>query len=774
MTPITIGNYSSGLTKNKKPFLIADEAFQDLENSYVWRDRTKKREGQKLLGRLRRVFVNSSLGLSGPSVWSFNIYSTVIPAILPETNSEIEVGTVVIVIGAVTLIDQGNGTLATSPVSAVVGTINYITGDVTITNAANGVASTITFGYFPSLPVQGIWQREIVNQNNEQTIFFDTKYAYIFQGGGFQEFITGTVWDSTDSDFFLSVNYPSQAKSAAFAQKYMFVTNFVNNALNPMRYTDGVTWTDFYPILTQSGAVNTRTFLTSAKILIPYYGRLLALNTWESPADGAGNPVYGGTANFPNRCRFSQIGNALESTISDSIIDVAWRSDQFGKGGFIDAPVAEDILYAIFYKNTLVVGFERSTWQLRYIGEYGVPFIWERISSDFGGQSAFAAVLFDSGIATIGDRAIVSSNSISVDRIDLQIPDQVFEFQNSENGALRVQGIRHYKREMVYWNYPEMQRGTNSLVYKFPNKVLAYNYRNNTFAIFRDNVTCFGIFQPQTNEITWDRIDIFWEDDTVTWDDINAQVENEIITCGNQQGFVLFYAYIIPDDPSLSIYDIDLTGVNLTVINHNLQAGENIKITDLNFVDSITLQPISTDLNDEIYVVYSIIDKDSFRIAKWDFDLQAYIYDFEFTPDPVNASYVGGGTITVLPKMKMKTKDFNPYMSQGLQMKMNYVDFLVDTKTSGVVSVNLYLDTTLTKGNLLVGNVSVQSAATSPFYLPNSNISWHRFFATTVGQFVSIEVTYNDDLMNTATTHNEDFILNAMTVWTRPAGKNVF
>lgn len=780
MTPITIGNYSSGLTKNKKPFLIADEAFQDLENSYVWRDRTKKREGLKLLGRLRRFYAGVSLGNSAISVWTFNIYSTVVPPITPEANAQIDNGSVVITIQAgpnIVFTDQGNGTL-TSPTLGNSGVIDYTTGIVILTHTAGaGIPVIITFGYFPSLPVQGIWQREVIDQNNEETIFFDTSYAYKFVGTGFQEFITGTTWNCTDADFFLSANFPAQPQSASFAQKYMFVTNYVNNSFNPMRYTDGLAWTDFYPVVSETaGAPNTRVFITSAKILIPYYGRLLALNVWESAADGAGNPVYGGSVLHSNRCRFSQIGNPLESTVNDSIIDVAWRSDKFGKGGFIDAPIAEDIIYAVFYKNTLIVGFERSTWQLRYVGEYGIPFIWERISSDFGGQSPFAAVLFDSGIATIGDRAIVSSNSISVDRIDLQIPDQVFEFQNTDSGPQRVQGVRNYKREIVYWNYPEMQRSSDALLYKFPNKVLAFNYRNNTYAVFRDNVTCFGIFQPQINEYTWDRLDIFWEDDTVTWDDINAQSENEVICCGNQQGFVNFYAYILPDDVSLAINAVDLTGINLTIIDHNLEAGEIIKITGMNFADANTFIPVATTLNDQIYVVYKVIDKDTIQIGKWDFTLQTYLYQFTFSPSPlfIDTVYIGGGLVTLLPKMRLKTKDFNPYMAKGLQMKMNYVDFLVDTKTSGIVSINLYLDTSQVKGNLLVGNVSVQSAATSPFYLPNSNISWHRFFANTVGQFVSVEVTYNDDLMNTATTHYEDFTLNAMIVWTREGGKNVF
>ena len=42
---VLIGGYSSGgLTLDKKPFLIASEAFSNLENAYVFRNRVKKEE----------------------------------------------------------------------------------------------------------------------------------------------------------------------------------------------------------------------------------------------------------------------------------------------------------------------------------------------------------------------------------------------------------------------------------------------------------------------------------------------------------------------------------------------------------------------------------------------------------------------------------------------------------------------------------------------------------------------------------------------------------
>ena len=91
-------------------------------------------------------------------------------------------------------------------------------------------------------------------------------------------------------------------------------------------------WVDLTPLITA-----TRT-LYQALIIIPYYGRLLALNTWEGTTSG----TCTGTLNFSARCRFSAIGNPLATD--------AWRVDIYGNGGFLDAPTNESIVSAGFYR----------------------------------------------------------------------------------------------------------------------------------------------------------------------------------------------------------------------------------------------------------------------------------------------------------------------------------------------------------------------------------------------------------------------------------------
>lgn len=277
---VLIGGYpSGGLTQDRKPALLANEAYSNLENAYVWRDRTKKRDGEVPVGRLSRVFNLESIGNSDPSPWTFNLYTLL--SITSEPNAQIQPGTVLIQIAtlASAFLDQGNGTL-TNAVPGNSGTINYKSGVVTLTTTVGGgLATVVSMTYFPGLPVMGILKRDVATIGIDSTVFFDTKYAYQFSNGFIQlASITPTTWTGTNTDFFWAANYQGATPNL----RYFFVTNNnitlgASTPYDPIRYYSGTDWTALQP---QLDAVPN--FLYQALIVIPYYGRLLALNTLES------------------------------------------------------------------------------------------------------------------------------------------------------------------------------------------------------------------------------------------------------------------------------------------------------------------------------------------------------------------------------------------------------------------------------------------------------------------------------------------------------------
>lgn len=855
-TPQFIAPTAGGLTLNKKPFLLMDGAWQRLMNAYAWRDRIKKREGILLIGRLRRIFSEQASGsvTIGIGQTVFNIFTLLG---ITELHPNIEpgnVGPITFIFGS-PLSQVWNDTTGTAQMTGFSGgitsvSINYSTGDVTVQSGTAYTASTltVTINYYPSLPVMGIPLREIGDTATEQTILYDTKYCYTYVSQSFQELVPGTTWAGTDNDFFWATNW----RGINAFDRLFFVTNFVNDAADPIRYFDGIAWNPFFPLLASNPpTAPPATYLTQARILIPYYGRLLALNTWETTDSGTpGTPNYTTSHNFFNRCRFSAIGNPLA-------VD-AWRTDIFGQGGFIDCPVNEIIISAAFYKNVLIVWFQGSTWRLRYVGEYGLPFLWERISADFGCASTFSTILFDQGVLAISDRAIVTTSGNDVSRIDLDIPDVVFQIEDANEGHQRVCGIRDYQKELVYWAYPDGPLG-----YKFPNYTLLYNYRNNTWAQFRNTITTYGNLASPAG-ISWDSQDITW-DSAVTWDTYIQEEFLDIIS-GNQQGYIHFYAdpnsetimdSQVPafDQESLYISAIDLTGpmIIVTSYSHNLQHEEIIYITGLLFVNTLTGTFVPTSLNNQIYQV-AYIDQDTFGIVMWDFSAQLYTALFSYIPlSSDGATYMGGGQITLFPVMDMITKDFNPLMQAGLQCKFGHLDFLCDATPTAEVTVNLYNNASLEeKANVEVGQRNSSTALTSsgyitaitnanpcqitcrmphglangdsviiqsvggmtningiryfityvdslnfsinvdstsfpiytnggnwqqvnfPFYCEGQDYTWQRFYAGTQGNFFSLQFTYDDNLMNTFATHQQDFVLNALRIWTKPGGSGVY
>ncbi len=770
--PNVIAGYDDGgLVKDVKPFLLIDQAFTKLQNAYVWRNRVKKREGLELIGRLRRILTSQVLPVTSNA--DFYTVADILTSLSLRTaapDGEVEPGSLVITIDSggadETIVEDssGNGILvatATNNLGFTTGYIKYITGEIYLNFSgviSAGLTVSADLGYYPTLPVMGIWQRELGFINNEQTVFWDTVFDYVNPGTGFQQ-LTSTVWAGTDSDFFSVANF----RGTNPYDRLFFATNFVNTAANPMRYFDGSTWTTFAPLVSATDT------LFQAKILVPYYGRLLALNVWEGTT--VGTPAAAN--NYFSRCRFSQVGNPIQSD--------AWRSDIFGKGGFIDAPTNEAIVGATFFKNTLLVQFERSTWQLRYVGEYGLPFIWERISSDFGAESGFSTVLFDSGVLAVGDRAIVTGNSSSVNRIDEQIPDEVFSFSNENDGPQRVIGIRDFQKELVYWCY-----SSGELRRKFPNHTLLYNYKNNTFAEFRNNVTFFGTYQDPVG-ITWDSLTTYWYEDSVLWDDDPDLIPLfPSIVCGNQKGYIHKYSYTNLDEPSLPVkgitFPVDVTQpITLNIPDHNLENEEIIYLTDFKFIDtSDPTDPtgVGTNLNERIFSV-TRIDDDNISLSEWVQPDGPYVTDYPRSPD-ADADYIGTGQVTLFPKMYIEMKDFNPYAAQGNQLKITYIDFLTDVPVDDpainvAMSINIFVNTSLAfKGNAIVSNQSGSTTTTSPYYVLGSDYVWHRFYANLNGQFIRIALTYDDALMNNINTHIYQWVLNSMIIYSRPGGKTIF
>jgi len=760
-TPTYIKGIETGLVQERVEFILPNDAYPILENMFVFREKILRKQGYQLLGRLRRIITAMSLGLSGASPWTFNLYTTLATPIL-QVFAQIEPGTLQITIGAAVLIDQGDGTLQTSPLSGLSGTVNYNTGAIVITGTgAGGVAASASLNYFPGLPVMGLRSRELSDINNEQLIAFDTVYAYKFGATGWEEFLPGTVWSGTDYEFFWSTNYWVAANN----NKVFWVTNFSSG--DPIRYTNGAAlsnWVNFEPIINAAGDR-----LEQCLALLPFRGRLLAFNTLEGQNLGA-------AIQYPQRIRWAAIGNPFTevSPIVTTVSADAWRDDIRGKGGFLDIPTSENIVAIGFVRDNLVIYCERSTWQLRYTGRSIAPFQIEKVNTELGAESTFSAVQFDTSLVGIGDKGVVECDSFKSERIDVKIPDLVFTFNNDANGPSRVHGIRNFQKRLAFWTYPYKPDERPTDVY--PNRRLVYNYENDSWAIFTDSLTTLGTYQPQSGRRWQDftqPVDT-WANQNYPW--IDRQSRFPSIVGGNQQGYVEYLDQQVKNDISLSIYNITGNTTTSTVINspaHNLETGQVIQIFGIP-----AGTPFATSLNQNIFSVVRLT-ADTFELKVY--DPTTGQFSLPQLDDP--GVYVGGGQMAILDNFRMVSKKFN-YLDSGQAIQLGFIDILLNKTSEGAISLKTYIDyNTNSPVNIPPENVNPDTT-NDPDTFFNSVVpttteggidsfkEWHRVYCPARGTFVTIEWTLSNAQM-IGPEQESDVEIDAQILWMRPAGRQL-
>lgn len=756
-SPLKITGNQTGLVQDREEFILPNDAYPVLENAYVWRERILRKKGYQLLGRLCHI-VSGALGVTdGAGHFTGNI-RTILGL---EATGEIDPGSVIITIGAQIFSDpSGNGIL----VGGGGGTINYITTQVDLqTNPVlAGIAVTVSLDFCPGLPVMGIRLRELNAINNEQTVFWDQKYAYINIAGNFQEFIPGFTWTGSDSDFFWTTNYWQSPFPAN--NKLFWETNFV--PADGIRYTDGSTWITFSPFLNLANNQK----LVTCLCLVPFRGRLVAFNTVESSSVA---PV--GQANFPQRIRWAAIGNPV-STISaifpvGTINVQAWYDDVRGQGGFLDIPTSEQIVSVGFVRDNLVIFCERSTWQLRYTGRSIAPFQIEKVNSELGADSTFSSVQFDTSLVAVGDKAIVECDSFKSQQIDIKIPDLVFNFNNDANGPKRVQGVRDFPLRLAYWNYP--YKPVNGIAGKYPNRRLVYNYENDSWAIFTDSLTALGTFQPQAGS-TWGSTPYSWQDQTYKW--ILFPSQFPFIVGGNQQGFVEYLDIQESNDISLTITNITGNITTSTVINspnHNLQSGDIIKIVDI---------PAGTpfsNLNGQIFQVQLVFPTPLNNFALWIYNPSTDAFDIPQLDAP--GVYIGGGKIKIRDNFSVVSKKFN-FIDEGQSIQIGYIDVLTNTTSKGGMQLRVYILYDDEASNILPQNVNPSSLLPDSFFNsvvptstpaqgnPGSNKYWQRVFCATRGTMITIQWTLSNSQM-VGQEQESDVQIDAQVLWVRKAGR---
>jgi len=776
-----ISPINTGLQTDVKPWQILDDAFTYLQNAYVFRGRVRKRFGSLLMGTSP---LQSQLRINLGNTDGSGNKTITVPGSQFNVGQQFSVGSqifTVIVLGTPgTMLSTGTAT----------GTFNTSTGQVVIT----GAAITTPLYYYPSLPVMGITQYLIGAVNNHPTYAFDTEFAYIFTAGTGWSRSGTALWHGSNTNYFWPCNWTSIA-----GDLILFVSNF-NFTLgasapaatdDPIWYNNNGTWTAMLGsgsngifFLPGGATVATGPFVQTARIIVAFRNRLVLLNTVEN--NNSSTTGTGTATQYFNRARFSFNGSPLavnawyEPNQTDGSGNVA------AGGGFIDASTDEQIISAQFIKDRLIVYFERSTWELAYTGNEILPFIWNRLNTELGSQSTFSTIPFDKEVFTIGNTGVHACNGSNVVRIDDKIPDEIFEFESKSNGNLRTAGIRDYYNELAIWTFvSDLEEPTQT----FPNQLLIYNYKNDSWALFDDCFTTFGYFEQQ-QDTTWAlTVPQAWEQSNYSWNSGNIQANQRQILAGTPEGYVLR----ISDDYARNSPGMNLTNIGplpmggspgqfssptgiltLTIINHNLSATPSEFPNDQDFIyfeNIVADMATQTFINGTIFPVYSVVDANTITINTFG--------------GLTSGTYYGGGTVSRVSNIQLTTKQFNPYTDQDRNLFIQRVDFGVSATESiingtsiegGQITVDYYpsaSSVSMIGGGAQTGSIMGNSILET-FPYPTvplesyQDLLWHPVYFQAQGQYIQFSLYLSADQMINPTIAFADFELQGMVLYTRP------
>lgn len=550
-------------------------------------------------------------------------------------------------------------------------------------------------------------------------------------------------------------------------------------------------WVNFAPPLSQLGYSiadfpAAQYYLVGARMIVPFKDRLLFIGPviQTSSANSQvylqdtviysqnGTPFY--TSSFTNTPSATVDTPTNATTVFHPILvptnqtatATAYFEDTAGFGGFITAGTFNPIITVSSNEDVLIMGFSKQQARFVYTGNDLVPFNFFIINSELGSGSTFSGVNLDRGAVSTGEHGIVITSQVSAQRIDLEIPDQIFQFSNSNNGAQRVTAQRDFITEWMYFTYPD-----NEIRYKFPNQTLQYNYRDNSWAIFNECYTTYGQFRKVTGN-TWATIGLTyptWDQWNEPWNAGTSTLLQPQVMAGNQQGFVLLRNDGTAEGNSLYIQSF--SGNTVTSPDHCLNVGDYIIISGcigtIGYQVNNKVFSVATSPTDSTFTLNPPISSGTYSgsgVIKRMYVPLVQTKQFPVAWDMARKTRIG-------PQMYLLSKTANSQITLLIYLSQNSVGQGVSAYNEGAIvpevnSVNnsliystvLYTCPESTNLGLTAANTNLQMVTAS-----DQDQIWHRINTSLLGDTIQFGFTMSDTQMRSLTASGNVFTITGAT-----------
>ena len=554
--------------------------------------------------------------------------------------------------------------------------------------------------------------------------------------------LTGLVTSVIDSNsFVVNINSTGFAAYTTGGIAQYLTSSAANPDADGIRYYINGGFVNYAPpyiaFSTASGAAPVR-YICGANIILAFKSRLIFFGVYTTSSSGdivfdGGSIVYSSLGSPFYTSLVPQNGQSSAGAFYFAPVGVY--------GGFISLNANENISSASLWLESVLIDFQSFKIRLLSTPSATAPFLYEYISSEYGGLNKTSALPFNNGTIGISPRGFLITNTAGCLRIDDDVPDIIYSISLQNNAYSRVIMQRDYQRELVYFTFPNA-RNTNL----FPDTSLVYNYHDNTWAQFFESFCCYGPLL-NTTSVTWASLTSPWYTYTQTWNSFGLGQQNLYYVGGNQQGFVLERDSQSGTAAANSLTIAAINGDTLTVENHNLEAGAVIAISGCIGV---------TSLNNSSYIVQSILGTSQFTI----------------NATASAGTYLGGGLIAVQDNFIIGTKAFNFGFPNAKTISVNTVRSMTNLNPEGVGDYSILsfanMDTsqpvnisTPSYSPLLLGSMSTAPDASTGFNEEQEmqQYVWKRTSVNTAGFTVQFLFTMTPTQMLVQTNTNAPFQL---------------
>lgn len=404
--------------------------------------------------------------------------------------------------------------------------------------------------------------------------------------------------------------------------------------------------------------------------------------TVQEPSTTIGNVLkaimvvfFNGRLNFIVPFTTVPVNTYYQGILFSGIQNAAGNGDKFNVAGsgMLVLDTYEQIKGALIMGDQLICQLQRSSWVAQKTTDAFNPYLSRKIPSVLGTDAGFSAVTWAYEVKSVGETGLITTDGRQSLRFDNKIPYFTSEEIDQANIGLTYGGFDRFNTQFLF----AYRNNTSTDVAITQDKVLVYNYKENTFAVNDQRFSVFGQ-SDEGRDLPWNMIDELQDpswlrmDDTENiWNQIGIGEHVQKTLAGDDLGFV----YQINQD--YEDYYINATGITqaanavVTVNECALQVGDRVLIENVLGM---------TEINGLIGTILSITTT-NLATTSITLDINSTLFSL----------YVSGGSVSKLIAFEAQLTPFNPYRSQGRKVFVSHIEVLLNNN-GGNVTVSMFED----------------------------------------------------------------------------------